>query len=239
MIWWIIYFILALLLTVIVHELGHMIVALLCRVKVEAFCVGFGNPNIKINIRVYDGDIKKSEKTWKFPGLHKTMFGIDFRITPFLLGGYTGLKGETTKTGDGILDARYYKKFLVLIAGVVMNFILACICYWINYKSISTGLFVDWTIMKSIFLQDIDTMLYTMFYFNPNYMLLQLSLLNLFCAITNILPIPALDGGYLWLYLLEKPMGRWFIPFLNVITRLFFWILMIGQFVIIYYIFWR
>ena len=80
----ILYFLIGLSLAILVHEAGHMITALLCGVKVEAFSIGFGKP------------------IW-----HKIIKGIDFRITPLLLGGYTKLKGEENKDPDGFLYITY------------------------------------------------------------------------------------------------------------------------------------
>jgi len=50
-------FFVCLLLTVFVHELAHMLVALKCGIGVRAFAIGFGKPY-----------------------LHKTIKGIDYRL---------------------------------------------------------------------------------------------------------------------------------------------------------------
>lgn len=204
-----------LLITIIVHELAHMLVALKCGVGVEAFSIGFGKPM-----------------------LHKKFKGIDFRITPWLIGGYCKLKGENRKLQkDDFLAQRYSKKFAILIAGVAVNFALACICYWINYGSISMGIKVDLLLMKSIFLKDYTTALMTIVTLKPNLFLLQLSLFNLFCAIFNLLPFPALDGGTIWLLLFEKVWKKNFVKILNLISTIGFITLMVIQAYIIWMFF--
>ena len=207
------YFISALMLAVIVHELGHTISDLICGVKVEAFSIGFGKP------------------IW-----HKKIFGIDVRLSPILLGGYTKLAGELDKRKDGFLAQRYLKKVIILLSGVAMNFILACICYKINYGSIIKGMAIDLIILKSIFTKDYLTTALIILDNMPNMFLLQLSLINLMCAIVNIIPFPSLDGGMIWLALLEKKVKN-FEEFIKRIFAFGFAFLMLLQVVILVYIF--
>ena len=205
---WIEFFV-CLLFTIIIHEFAHLLVALKCGVGVEAFSIGF----------------------WK-PYFHKTIKGIDYRITPWLIGGYCEIKGmDSKKNPDDFLSQRYLKKFLILVAGVSTNFLVACICYLINYKSISIGMQIDWILLKFIFgrnLSLIDSQF--LFLNNPNVnFFLQLGLMNFACAITNILPIPALDGGHVWLVLMEKPWKEKFIERYTKITNICFWGLLVIQ----------
>lgn len=209
----ILYFLIALSLVILVHEAGHMIVALLCGVKVEAFSIGMGKPLF-----------------------HKKIKGIDFRFTPFLIGGFTQLKGETDKAPDGFLAQPYWKKFLILVAGAFMNILLAFICYWINYKSIYLGIIIDWKIITAIFQKDFLVLLSIITKYEPNMLLLQITTISFFCGLFNLLPIPALDGGYLWLLLLEKKIKN-FTKFLKTITKIGFVVIMILQVLLIYYIY--
>ncbi len=208
------YFISGLMLAVIVHELGHTVSALLCGVKVEAFSVGFGRP------------------IW-----HKKIFGIDVRLSPIPFGGYTKLTGEFDKRKNGFMAQRYSKKVFILLSGVAMNFILACICYKINYGSIIEGIGIDLIMLKSIFTKDYQTPALILMNYMPNMFLLQLSLINFMCAIINIMPFPSLDGGMLWLVFLEKKVKN-FKRFLKRIFAYGFAFLMLLQFVIILYIIW-
>ena len=55
-------------LAILIHEFGHFIVALKLGLRVEAFSIGFGKP------------------IWK-----KTVNGVEYRISPILLGGYVSI----------------------------------------------------------------------------------------------------------------------------------------------------
>jgi len=209
----IVYIISTLLITVFFHELAHMVVALLCKVKVEAFSLGFGKVL-----------------------LHKKLWNIDFRLSAIPLGGYCRLEGEKGKTKTGWLTKRYSKKLAIVLAGVTANLIIAFLCYWINYKSIKLGLYVDYKLLTSIFTKDHLTIYVLIATLQPNLFILQLGLMNLFAALTNIMIFPSLDGGYIWLLLLEKPLKEKFIPFIEKITKIGFIILIILQLVLIYYI---
>lgn len=207
MIGWL-YFFLALAITVFVHEMGHMLIALLCRVKVLAFSLGFGKVL-----------------------LHKKLWNIDFRLSAIPLGGYTKL---AENEGDNWLTKRYSKKLVIILAGVTMNLLLAFFCYYLNYKSIKLGLYIDLKLIQGIFTKDYDS-IYRLISIVPNLFLLQLGMLNLFSCLSNLLPIPALDGGYIWLLLLEKKVKN-FPKFLDKITKVGFVVLTIVQFLLIYYI---
>jgi regulator of sigma E protease len=101
------WFIIVLGVLVLVHELGHFIVAKLCGVSVETFSIGFGRR--------------------LFGFVHK---GTDYRISLLPLGGYVKMAGEQpgdTSTGDpGEFCARpRWQRMLIALAGPVSNFILA------------------------------------------------------------------------------------------------------------------
>lgn len=92
---------------VLVHELGHFVVAKLCGVRVEVFSIGFG----------------------------KRLFGFrygetDYRISLLPLGGYVKMSGESPTeehTGDpGEFSSHpRWQRILVGLAGPVANFLLA------------------------------------------------------------------------------------------------------------------
>lgn len=202
-----------LLITVAVHEAAHMFVALACGIKVKAFSIGFGRP------------------IW-----HKKFKGIDFRLCPILLGGYVRLEGEKTKRKFGWLSARYSKKMAIVLAGVVANFLFACIVYLIYYKSISFGIWFDWQIMVGVITKDVDKLRFLLSNVIPNLFILQLTIMNLFAAITNVIPLPSLDGGYIWLFPLEKFFKQKFPKFLEKIVRIGFIFIVISQIILLYYI---
>src|SRR4029450_13899420 len=92
---------------IVLHELGHFLVAKLFKIKVETFSVGFGPRLI---------GFRKGE--------------TDYRISAFPLGGYVKMAGETpmdTITGEAyeFLSKPKWQRFLVAAAGPAMNIILA------------------------------------------------------------------------------------------------------------------
>jgi regulator of sigma E protease len=92
---------------IVIHELGHFLVAKFFKIKVETFSVGFGP-------RLFG--FRKGE--------------TDYRISAFPLGGYVKMAGETpmdTLTGEAyeFLSKPKWQRFLVAAAGPAMNIILA------------------------------------------------------------------------------------------------------------------
>ena len=92
---------------IVIHELGHFMVAKFFKIKVETFSVGFG-PRL---IGFRKGD-------------------TDYRISAFPLGGYVKMAGETPMDEVKGLDYEFlskpkWQRFLVASAGPAMNVILA------------------------------------------------------------------------------------------------------------------
>jgi len=106
-------------LLVLIHELGHFIVAKLCGVRVETFSIGFGT-------RIFGfryGD-------------------TDYRISILPLGGYVKMAGElggdgaplqtggqpalpSTPAPDELTSKPRWQRVLIAVAGPVFNFVLA------------------------------------------------------------------------------------------------------------------
>lgn len=206
----------SLIITIVLHEFGHLLASVLCKVKVEAFCIGFFKPYF-----------------------HKKIFGIDWRITPWLFGGYCKLRGETSKIKNGFLAQPYRKKLIIALAGVVVNLIVACICYFINYRSVLVGIKLDWYAIQSCFTNDYTEVAKYYLLYTPNMFLWQLSTINIFCFFVNIIPVPCLDGGYIWLPFMEKVWKQNYIRNLNILCTIGFVLLNLLQVVLILWMFLR
>lgn len=178
------YFII-LILSIMFHELGHLIIALFWKIKVHACSFGFG----KIL-------------------LHKKWKGIDWRISAIPLGGYCDIEENIYKPNN-LHSISYWKQMTIILAGVSVNLIIAFICYLINYKSIITGLGFDWYLLKAFILKDNILLYSTVFKLKTvNMFLLQCSFINITLGISNLIPIPALDGGFIWLLPLRKKLSE-------------------------------
>ncbi len=106
---------------VVVHEFGHFAVAKLCRVRVEAFSIGFGP-------RLFG--IKRGD--------------TDYKVCLLPLGGYVKMTGENPTEGEqpvndpgAFTSHPRWQRMLIGLAGPVANFILAFVLmvgyyYWIN-----------------------------------------------------------------------------------------------------------
>jgi regulator of sigma E protease len=107
-------FIIALGLLILIHELGHYLIARWCGVKVLRFSVGFGRPLLK-----YQG---KSETEWV--------------LGAFPLGGYVKMLGESDDEVEEHESHRAFsrqsvgRRFAIVAAGPVFNLLLAVILYW-------------------------------------------------------------------------------------------------------------
>ncbi|MEO8156749.1 MAG: RIP metalloprotease RseP [Betaproteobacteria bacterium] len=111
-------FIVALGLLIVFHELGHYVVARLCGVKVLRFSVGFGMP------------------------LWRRRFGADqteWAISAFPLGGYVKMLDEREGPVDPQERHRAFnvqtvtRRFAIVLAGPVANFVLAILLYWVLF----------------------------------------------------------------------------------------------------------
>ncbi len=121
-----------------IHELGHFIVAKLCKVKVNEFAIGFG-PAI-----------------WQKQG-KETKYTL--RLIP--LGGYNSMEGEEGGSDDAraFSKASIPKRMAIVVAGATVNIIFAIIVYFIlisssgTYVSNEVGEVLDGYVAKEIGLQ--------------------------------------------------------------------------------------
>jgi len=167
----------ALIITIVIHEAGHLVASLLCGVKVNAFSIGFGKPALR--------------RKWK---------GIIWQITPWLIGGYTAIEGENSKVPNGFLVQSYIKKMIIVLSGVAVNFLLVLICHYLIFNKITYSSLKGVLSMWQPIMYSTSTGIV--------FFLLRLELYNLVIGIINLIPIPPLDGSYVWMLGLEKIMSE-------------------------------
>ncbi len=108
-------FIVVLGITITIHEFGHFAMAKLLKIRVMVFSIGFG-PRLVGFVRG----------------------GTEYRISPFPIGGYVKMAGETfdeERQGkpDEFLSHPKWHRFLVAVAGPFMNIALAVVILCVSY----------------------------------------------------------------------------------------------------------
>jgi membrane-associated protease RseP (regulator of RpoE activity) len=123
-------------------------------------------------------------------GFGRAIFKFKYRDTIYQLawlplGGYNKLKNELeySRSRYAFTNLAYTDKLMISLAGCYANIIMGMFGYWICFMNIIPSLF--W-----------------------NFSLYTFSVLSLVLGITNLLPIPALDGSYPILVWLEKFYGK-------------------------------
>jgi regulator of sigma E protease len=114
----VIYIIIALGVTVLVHELGHFLTAKALGIRVETFSIGFGPKMVSF---------KRGDTEYQIAWL-------------VFLGGFVKMAGENPDEVDpadkkAFLNQHPYKKILVTASGVVQNFIFAFILVWVVFMA--------------------------------------------------------------------------------------------------------
>lgn len=110
-----IYFILILGITIMIHELGHFIFAKRAGAHVYEFSLGMGPRLFKFN--------RKNDET-------------DYSIRLFPIGGYVSIAGEDMEENNipkekQLVNKTWKERFLTLAAGVTFNFLLAIILLFV------------------------------------------------------------------------------------------------------------
>ena len=197
---------------IILHEFGHYIVARICGVKVEEFSIGFGKK------------IFQKER-------NKTVYTL--RLVP--LGGYVNLKGldEKNTDPDSYTSVSIWKRMLIILAGSIINIIFGLLVYFIlvafingiNNAFIFTGNFFCsiFESLKMLFSGEVtidqfmgpigissivsETEAFSEFVY-------LLAVVSLSLGVTNLLPVPPLDGFKFLLLIIEavrrKPFSEKF-----------------------------
>ena len=104
-----------------VHELGHFVAAKLCGVKVNEFSIGMG------------------PLLW-----HRKRGETEYSLRALPIGGFCAMEGEDEDTGDSRSFVRqgFWKKFIILAAGSLMNFVAGVVIILILYAG-ATGFYTD------------------------------------------------------------------------------------------------
>ena len=187
---------------IIIHESGHFFVAKLCNVKVNEFSIGFG------------------KKIWDKQG-KETKYSL--RLIP--LGGYVRMEGDDEESNDerAFNKVSIPKRIAIIVAGAAVNIIFGLIIYAImfgfketwNYivllgesvKQLLTGQVGIDNMVGPVGIGEIISKASGL----RNFMVL-LSAISISLGVTNLLPIPALDGGKLLILIIEairrKPMKQ-------------------------------
>ena len=102
---------------ILIHEAGHLIVAKICKVKVNEFAIGFG-PTI-----------------WKRQG-KETKYAL--RLIP--LGGFCSMEGEEERSENSgsFSKASIPKRIAIVAAGAVVNILFGLIVYFILMSTLDT-----------------------------------------------------------------------------------------------------
>lgn len=195
---------------VIIHEGGHFLVAKVCKVKVNEFSIGFG----KKLLSKKKGDTEYS-----------------VRLIP--LGGYVSMEGEEEASNEegSFSKASMLKKVAIVSAGAIVNIIFGIIVYFllvtyhygIQTAWNSTGNFIGalGESIKMLFTGGVTaeeltgpvgiTTIVSKTSGMTDFLYI-LSIISLSLGITNLMPIPPLDGGKLLIYIIEwikrKPLKQ-------------------------------
>ena len=196
---------------IFIHEGGHFLIAKLCKVKVNEFAIGFG-PII-----------------WKKEG-KETKYAL--RLIP--LGGFVSMEGEDEESENerSFSKASIPKRIAIVAAGAIVNILFGLVAYFILvavvYKDVIIAFQATEGMVSSIFeslkmlftgnigikdlsgpigISNVVSNTTTL----SNYIYI-ISVISISLGVTNLLPIPALDGGKILLLITEairrKPLKK-------------------------------
>ena len=195
---------------IFIHELGHFLIAKLFKVKIKQFAIGFG-PTI-----------------WKKQGKETS---YELRLIP--MGGFVNMLGEEEPVED---ERAYNKKSIpqracILLAGGIVNIIfglIVCIIVASSILGFKHGIIFTGEFLKATF-QGIaelftgrvkaeqlvgivgisDMVIETSGIMDFAYMM---AVISVSLGVTNLLPFPPLDGGKIFLLIIEairrKPLKQ-------------------------------
>lgn len=192
---------------ILIHELGHFLVAKKCKVKVKEFSIGFG------------------KLIWSKQG-KETKYSL--RLIP--LGGFCNMLGEEEELEEegSFSGSPVWKRFLIVIAGAAVNIIFGLLVFFILASIVNRSL-VDGLIVTGRYIALLFQSLVSLFtgavssaevvgpvgisglvaqtgsLFEFVYLL---AVISISLGITNLLPIPGLDGGKLLILIIEAIRGK-------------------------------
>lgn len=187
---------------VLIHEGGHFLVAKYCKVRVNEFAIGFG-PTI-----------------WKKQG-KETKYAI--RLIP--LGGFVNMEGEEEHSDEegSFSKASISKRIEIVLAGGIVNIVFGALVYFVlaSITLGNLGLGVKSLINFLLSIVESLKMLFTGQVFADQLMgpigistviagttsiqdfIYLLSLISVSLGVTNLLPVPPLDGGRVVMLIIE------------------------------------
>ncbi len=196
---------------IFIHEGGHFTVAKLCNVKVNQFAIGFG------------------PKIIEFKG-KETLYAL--RLIP--LGGFVSMEGENGDSNEerAFNNASILKRIAIVVAGATVNIIFGLILYFILASIIYGNIGMAFKALANYFYALIESirMLFTgnvgindltgpvgisgmvSQTASIKEYIYMMSIISTSLGITNLLPLPALDGGKIVLLIIEairkKPLKQ-------------------------------
>lgn len=153
---------------VVIHELGHFLFAKLFKVTVLEFSIGMGPAIFTTKKKKSENNIDLSETlptedenngneqidthnvATSVGGVYEENTKTAFSIRAFPVGGYVSMAGEDTASDDvnAFCNKPVWQRFLVTVAGPVMNILLGIICMFslVGMESIQNGFLASNTI---------------------------------------------------------------------------------------------
>ncbi len=196
---------------IFIHEGGHFTIAKLCNVKVNQFAIGFG------------------PKIFEFQG-KETLYAL--RLIP--LGGFVSMEGENGDSTDerAFNKASVLKRIAIVVAGATVNIIFGLVLYFVLASFVYGNIGLAFKALTNYFLALVESikMLFTgnvgindltgpvgisgviSQTSNIKEYIYMMSIISTSLGITNLLPVPALDGGKIVLLIIEairkKPLKQ-------------------------------
>jgi membrane-associated protease RseP (regulator of RpoE activity) len=241
---------------ILLHELGHLLMAKKFGVRVKTYSIGFG-PRI-IGIKFYKG--KTSIKVYKFKSTNEEIWSrednTEYRLAPIPFGGFCSMAGELKSTGkDYELSSKpFMQKLIIALAGVGMNIITGfltlfgiaiknrgfiegikatCLMIYNIIRALGQAIYLLCTNQANIITASETNAI--MSELGIEYILAYFGLFSIVMAIVNAIPFPALDGSLPFLWLIEKITGKKGSKVVTFLWVMGFTLLMVLQIIIFYF----